>query len=328
MEETSVVPDVQAESSPAPQPQELDLSTLTREERQSWRETGVFPDKAEKKAAPKEESSDAEPEEGEAESSPVSETEERQEPTPHKKRSDAQSRIQQLVAEKKQREARIAELESQLSRPKEDVKAEPSPAPADELKAPKVDDFETYDQYVEALADYKAEVKVRQLKAEQAQQAAMAAVQKQLNDAKARYQDFEAVASPVITALTDKAVHPAVINALDNAENMADVLYAIGGDQQTVNEIVEAAKKNPLQAIKKIAVYEYLVKEEMANASKPAVKEEKKVPEKPVTNAPKPVTELGGGGTSTEDPAKAAARSGFNRATKDAFTREYLARHK
>ena len=121
--------DVQQNSSSAPQsPEQIDLSSFSKEQRQEWRNTGKLPEpkKADAPAAseekPKADSAPAkessEPEKAEAAPDPESGKHTQE---PRKAKAGAEERIKELLAENKRLKA---EREA-----KTEVKAESSPAP-------------------------------------------------------------------------------------------------------------------------------------------------------------------------------------------------------
>lgn len=327
-----------AESSPATHEevtQEIDLSSLSRAQRQTWRETGEVPKpksqpSAEDSAPSK--SSEAAADKGKQakNDAPASEAGKRNQEPPH--RDTAEDRKAQLNAEirdlLKQRDALKAEVGG-----KKDVKAEPSPAkPADSKphvleppKKPKLDDFDSYDKYEEArdkyyedLADYKAAKKLEDFQLQQAQEASKRALLDAVNDAKSRYADFEEKFKPTISEIAQNYgdMHPIVREMLDNSPVIADALYVLGGDSEQLASFINEAKANPAAAARRFALIERLVQDELAKGKegkgeKPEKKEAgEKAPAKPDTAAPKPPAIVGGRSSATEEPDMAAARVG------------------
>ena len=310
-------------------PQEIDLSKLTSEERSTWRTTGNLPktEEAESSDAPKE--AESEPEgKSEAESEPAPKQEPKGKPS-HK--LTAEQRIAQLTAKLKEAEKKLTERDTKPE-PKVETKPEVKPEPKKEAEAPKaptrpkikdydgsegktLDDYdaamEKYesdrDQYFADLAAYNRELTKKEVEQEQSHKDALGKIQNEWNEAKKRYGDeFETIAAPVIQGLADKAISPTVVQVLRQAKNVTDVLYTIGGDEAERDAFLADAKTNPVEAIRKLAVYEYLVAETLKGEKK---EPPKKAPEKPVTSAPPPVREVGGSGSSTDDPGLAAARA-------------------
>ncbi len=93
-------------------------------------------------------------------------------------------------------------------------------------------------------------------------------VAKQLNEAKGRYPDAEEVILPLAkTLMEDAAVPDTVRSALSASPVLADVLYVIGTDPANVKDFIETAKTDPGAAIRKAAIIERLVMEELEKAS-------------------------------------------------------------
>jgi hypothetical protein len=172
-------------------------------------------------------------------------------------------------------------------------------------------------KYYRDVAKYEAAVLVRDAEAKRTQQAALEQTRSQLSEAEKKYPDWNDVAKPFIGKIADSKVHPAVTQVLNATKNLTDVMYAIGGSKDADN-IAELAQTNPAEAIRQIAVYEYLVSQELKGSDKAV---EKKIPE-PVTKAPKPVTELSARGAGGEDPATAAVRANDYRAASREWNRQ------
>ena len=95
--------------------------------------------------------------------------------TPGNPRHDAKARIAQLAREKNEErtkrealEARLAKLEAERVAPAKPA-GEKDPETAAAPKKPTPDDFGTYEEYVEALADHKADERIRKMRQEDEQ---------------------------------------------------------------------------------------------------------------------------------------------------------------
>lgn len=285
----------QADSSPAEVADVFNGETPTVSEFSHYRETGEVParfkptEQAEAESADDQEETDSEDEESETESE--SETEEAQEP-PHKG-SGAEKRIKQLLAKTKELEAKLAG--------KQDVKAEPSPALAPQYTRPKptADDkkqdgtpkFESYEDFVEELADWKAEQRLVSAQREQSQREAQTALQKQVDEARSRYDDVDEVIFPAAKTIQEAKIPLAVKEVFAGSELFIDLCYVVGSDSDALKDFISLAQSNPRAAIGKVFEYERGIREELSKAS--GDKGEKKAPEKK-TNAPKPPSPVGG----------------------------------
>lgn len=264
-----------------------------------------------------------------------------------KRKLSADERIQQLEAtiEKIRKEsgkqAPVKKAaESATAKPVEQPKAaEPPKKPV----RPKLKDFDTLEAYEAATDKYDEDLdkyhqdlstfNTNKAIAERDQRQQLEAVQREFNkylaEAQERYPNLKEALPPFTKEL--EAAHPYVQAMLNATDNVADVLMVICGDDAQKAEFLTEAKGNPAKAIKRIAVIEAEVRAELAKGKE---KVEAKEPEKkdkpaePVTRAPKPVSEVGGRATATEDSGTAAARSGDFRTAKSEWNREFLAANK
>ena len=283
----------QAASSPAEVEDVFRGETPTLHEFNQYRDTGELPtrfkpaENAESAPADaQEETEESEDEESETESE--SETEEAQEPP--QKGSGAEKRIKQLLAKTKELEAKLAG--------KQDVKTEPSPVPQYTRPKPTADDkkqdgspkFDSYEDFVEELADWKAEQRLATAKREQEQQEAQTALQKQVDEARTRYDDVDEVIFPAAQAINEARIPQAVKEVFSQSDLFVDLCYVVGSDPDELKKFISLAQTNPRAAIGKVFEYERGIREELSNDGDD---KGKKAPEKK-TNAPKPPSPVGG----------------------------------
>lgn len=193
---------------------------------------------------------------------------------------------QRLRAEAAER--RIAELEAAAEKSK---KEEP------EAKEPKEEDFQTYEEYLDASEAYAAneknkgkpdqqepEQKPEDKKPEEqkpegltdSQQVAMAVLKDVIDRNEALPEDFEAVA-----LAQDVPINGSMLEALAECDDPAKVMYHLGKNKELSAEI---AGKTPVQQAREIAKLDMTV---TAKKPKPAN----------VTNAPETIDPVGGGDT-------------------------------
>jgi colicin import membrane protein len=241
---------------------------LPNSEYRKLRESGPLPEKVNSAASQ------------EAESASDSETgEDNQEHGEQpKKKGGFQKRIDKLTREKAELEARLAGQTA--VKPATEVKPEPvKPAGKPESK-----DFDTYEAFVEALTDWKAEQRDRtkaeadaRVKAETEAKAAAVEWNKQLEGARARYDDFDDV------ALSDARISEAVHNAIVGSDRGADLAYFLGANP------VERERINALPPLKAtLALGKILAALESDAGGEPP--EDKK---RTVSAAPPPIKPLG-----------------------------------
>jgi len=160
--------------------------------------------------------------------------------------------------------------------------ADSQPAAASELSKPKADDFDDYNDYVDALTDYKVEVKKRAWDQEAANKAAnetyqqkQARLQEKINEGFTKYDDFEEVALENSVPIT-----PMVVEILAESDAPADVAYYLGKNR---TEAIAISRMTPIAAARAIAKIENQL------AATP------RQPTKTTTSAPAPIKPIGSG---------------------------------
>jgi hypothetical protein len=306
------------------------MVTWTPEQRTEFRRTGTMPE------APKTEATAASPETVKVESSSASEAAKPQESTGKKAAKPhitAEERISQLEStiEKIRKEAGLRKTPQAESSPAPVVQPsqaqsqkEPTPEDVDQDGKPR---FKTYEEYTKALARWE----VRQELAEEREREQQRSMAKELNakvsDARTRYENFDEVLQPTVTAIvSDPQVAPVVKQMLNDSEYLPDLMFTIGSKPEELAKFLTMAKESPGKAIRYLALTESLIHEELSGAPKTAPSEEP--PAKPQTKAPKPPAEVGGRAASPPDALVSAAAAGDFRAFKAETTRRYLARMK
>ena len=151
---------------------------------------------------------------------------------------------------------------------------------------PKEEDFDTYEEYNEALVEYRAEQRLAEKERErlEAQRAEKEAQMREATEKQyasrveafaEKHPDFrekESVVEEVVALQMQNGVTPtlqALTNAVLESENSARLVYELGNDVDLLEDILQ---KSPYQAVRE------LVKLEM----KPEAVENKKQPPKPI----------------------------------------------
>lgn len=347
-----------AESSPAVVP--TDPEAYAR-----WRQTGELsaPGKPKEDSTPSHDPSAA-AEEAARNTAPASEAgpSKQEPPRAAKPRSDAASRLTELLEDLKNAGLTPAELktfrksaaveppaaETKSARPATEQTAEPK-APA----KPQIGDFDDYAKYEkaledwhEAMADYRVEKKLREYEAQRAQEASQRETQQKLDQAKQRYgvEAETTIRSAAKEILNDPAIVPPIKALISDSPVIADLMYVLGtgtkGD--TLEDFVALSKSDPGAAIRKLVLLEHLVSQELTHqpvkaAEKPAAVSEPargedgkfvasgKPPAKPVTQAPPPPKEAGGAAAAPPDEVESAAKTGDFRTFRSAANRRDLA---
>lgn len=206
----------------------------------------------------------------------------------HTKKGGVQKRIDKLTADKyaerqareeeaaarKAAEERAAQLQARL----EEIEAM-RPAPKKETPGkPKVDDFEDYDDFVEALTDWKANATIEQRLAAQQQQSVEAqrrmVLEAKLEIGRGKYKDFDKVVRSENVPFTNE-----ILDVAASADNTADILYALA---KHPSEVARLASLSPIS----MAVAIGKIDAKMSNRS-------------PMTKAPAPINPISGGGGKT-----------------------------
>lgn len=344
----ATTPDVLAASSPAP------AVPTDPKAYAEWRQTGKTPEPSQPKeeSAPSKDS--AAGDEPAQKTAPASEAGKKQE-IKERPRSNAETRLNELLEDLRHAGLSPAELKTfkreaqRQEKPAEPQKAAPErtekPAGLEPPKKPKPEDFEgktweeyeaAKDKYYEDLADFKAQKRLEDFRAEQKQESQQREMQDRLSDAKQRY---GAEAEPAIieaagAIFNDAQVHAVVKALVNDSPVLVDLLYVAASKPEDFAALLSEARTNPGAAIRRIVLLEKLVQEELAKGGKPeagsaATRGEDgkfKAPEKKVTGAPPPPKEVSGRGTSPPDEIESAAKNGDFRSYRDAANRRDLAR--
>lgn len=127
-------------------------------------------------------------------------------------------------------------------------------------------------------------------------------LQAKVEEARERYDDFDEVRDDflrnVITPKGEPLVPEPVFEKLNKSPYLADLIFAIGSDPAYLADFVKLAKADPDAARDKLAVTEYLIREELEKGEQPG---RQKTPAKPQTTAPKPPSPVGGGSSRAFD---------------------------
>jgi hypothetical protein len=297
-----------AETVAASSPAEVDVfrgEQPSLHEYSTYRQTGELPARL-KPAEPAESAPADTPEQtvvategDEPESVPDSDPDEAQEQPA--KGSGAEKRIKQLLAEKKELQRRLD------AAAKPDVKTESSTAQqqspqyahakptADDKKPDGSPKYNDWDEYNEALIDWKAEQKIAQYKQEQVEQEARKALKVKLDDARSRYDDADDVIFPAAQTIHDAQIPLAVKEVFAQSDLFPDLCYVVGSDPEELQKFISLAQTNPRAALAKVFEYERGIKEELAKAGTTVAEPDSgKAPEPKRTNAPKPPSPVGG----------------------------------
>lgn len=168
---------------------------------------------------------------------------------------------------------------------------QPQPAEAGEPKRPAQEDFDDYNDYVDALTDYKTDVKIQQWRRDEEQkaqsataQAKEAKLQEGINKGYEKYEDFEDIAMDPAVPIT-----PMITEILAESDMPADIAYYLGKNRP---EAVKISRMTPIAAAREIARIEAKLSDESPHGPTPTKK---------TTTAPPPINPVG---SSSTGPAK------------------------
>lgn len=150
---------------------------------------------------------------------------------------------------------------------------------------PKADDFETHEDYIEAVADWKAEQKLAAYEAKQRENQVKTEHEKRVSTHaerveafKEKHEDFD----DVLADVADVRVSLAVQELILESDNGPELMYALAKEPEELERI---CKLSPLQAAREMGKFE-------SRLTKSGSPKEIKT-----TKAPKPVNPVGGGGS-------------------------------
>jgi hypothetical protein len=220
-----------------------------------------------------------------------------------KKKSGFKKRIerfQRRLSEKDERIAHLERLAFEKSSNQDDSVEKPVESVAVTEDKPQQDDFETHEEWVDALTDWKLEKReADRLSKERANQA-KSAIQEQTETFQGRVQEFSKKHTDfkeVIEDVDDIKLSLGLQEALLSSEVGPNVMYELA---QNRDEYARINSLSPIQAAKEIGKIEARISSSISESTNQNTKvKTTKVP-KPI----QPVGSSGGGGSSTKSPDK------------------------
>ena len=273
---TAAEPSAAATAVVEPQFNAADQYTWSQEQREHWNQTGeqpVPPKKQDSATSSTPEKKGASEPKGKTAAEPETarpQDKDKKDRKPGEKLT-ADERIAQLNAKAKQLEAELAEArKTPVTKPTPEAKAvEPAKA-AEAPKRPNPFTWKgTAEDYEKAMDTWEAHQKQQAVSEYQMNQR-FAAAQEQMKtmveDAKARYADYETTVKPAVEQLfaSAKDIPEMVQVAVNRTPHLADVLYVLGGDQKALQDFIDTAKTDPVAAIHKLFFVEQEVTKELA----------------------------------------------------------------
>lgn len=237
-----------------------------------------------------------------------------------------EARIKELLARAEKAEHDLAESRKPNKETKADsstapkTETQPTTAPATRTKPTSADKgtdgkpkYPTYEDFVEDLADWKAEQRIAAQQREQQVTQQRQSLGKHLEEARGRYADFDSVTKPVIQEMLKPDIPREVFAVINDSPVLADLLYTIGGTEASKADFLEACRTNPGKALRVALLMEQEIVKELgkgkAAAKKDVEGEVDKTPASVKPRAPKPPSEVGGRGATGEDALISAAKA-------------------
>jgi hypothetical protein len=202
-------------------------------------------------------------------------TQETTEEKPHKKPGSQRA---------KERLARVEAENEQLRQMLLGRQEPPKPAPVVPSGKPKAEDFESHEDWVEAVADWKAKDILRQREAEEAQRRQKQTLDSLVAKGREKYEDFDMDFQEILRA---PVLSPTVAEALQESEVAPDLVHHFAENPDDLHKI---SLMSPLKAAREIAKLEASFAPQTRTSTPP-----------PPTKAPKPPTPV---------PAAVAVRPG------------------
>lgn len=215
-------------------------------------------------------------------------------PAPPKKRGGYLRKIEALERERGYSQRRIEELESVLAgqrKPAGQTQPEgPKPKPTQ-------DQFQSYEEFIEALTDHKMEQRELALAQKAREWQAQEQERQRLNGWQSRVGEFKQTAADfddMLQSVDHIQIPPALQQALMESETGPQLAYALAKDPKELERI---AKLPPLAAIRALGAFEAHIANGNGNGTAPKAKETAPPPV-PVSKAPPPVRPVATGSSS------------------------------
>ena len=201
-----------------------------------------------------------------------------------RRKPGAEARIGELTAEIKQLRQQLTEAAKAAP-----TKAEPSPAkPAtyqDWRKTFKPTEWTnqyiaankdaTWEDAQAALADHMADQREAFRATEQHIAQQRQTVGEKLAEARKRYQDYDAVAQPLVKEMLQPDIPREIFGVLNDSPVLADLIYVIGGDEASKNDFLDACRTNPSKALRVALLMEQDIVKELEKGKSAADRDDK-----------------------------------------------------
>jgi hypothetical protein len=264
----------------------------------------------------------------------------------NRRKPDAEARIRELTSKLKERDRELEEArkpketkadsstarqteQDSSKKPAQQQATRPKPT-MDDLGADGKPKYKSYEEFSEALVDYKVAERIANERQEQQAAQQRTALDNQLKEARTRYTDFDSVTKPLVHELLQPDVPREVFAVINESPVLADLLYTLGGTEATKADFLDACRNNPGKALRVALLMEQEIAKELGKGKAGAKKEGEASAESTSATtakprAPKPPTEVGGRGAPGEDALISAAKANDFRQFEAEQTRRALA---
>jgi hypothetical protein len=159
--------------------------------------------------------------------------------------------VQKRLAKESRRMEKIARTEAENAYLRQQLEARQQPQPA-ENEVPRLEDYQTAEEYLDALADYKMEQKLakfqeltKEQQQEQAEVERIGSVRDKLMAASDKYDDFQ----DVVDSIPDDYITVPMFEAIGESDLAGEISYYLGNNHA---EAAKIAKMTPVQQVKAI----------------------------------------------------------------------------
>lgn len=204
-----------------------------------------------------------------------------------KKKGGFKKRIDKLTRENYQKAQEIEFLRSQIAKTQTQKEPEEKTQKQASGQKPKADDFETHEEFVEAMADFKAEEKLKKLESRRQEESLKEKIQKREADYSNKVESFKSEHSDFDEVLEDASdiqmpgpVFAVFKELLEESENPGLLMYELAKNRDEYERI---SKLSPLGFAREIGKFETKIQKTL---------EPKKEIKK--TKAPAPIEPVGG----------------------------------
>lgn len=219
----------------------------------------------------------------EAEAAPAAGEEIKQDEEPRHKKGGFIRKIEKLETQNELLARQNQELMERLA----GKSADAAPVPATDGAKPKLDDFKTYEDYIEALTDWKIAQKAAVISEAQTQDVVAARYAQQAELSRKAHPDWD----EAFAESGDIEIHPEVQQTIVEHDNGSEVAYYLAKNPELAQDLARMPLRRQIAEIGRISAV-------LERSEAPA-------PVKPRTAAPAPITPVSGGSTTTQvDPSK------------------------